>query len=77
MSFVDTYFRHQCIIGRLKKGYASLAEIEDYYQWQCDLTNNVFIFSERTFCRDKDLMLCAYGVEVKWCRVNRKYFIDQ
>lgn len=77
MSLSDTYFRHQCFLRRLQKAPASLQELKDYYELECETHGYKFIFSQRTFLRDKDEILSLHKKEILYNPSTRKYYLDE
>ena len=77
MSLTDTYFRHQCILRRLEKSPASLEQIRDYYELECETQGHNFIFSNRTFIRDKQEIFSLHKREIGYNQSSRKYFLEE
>ena len=77
MSLSDTYFRHQCIIRRLLKSPASLQELKDYYELECETHDYNFIFSQRTFLRDKEEILSLHKKDIQYNASLRKYYLEE
>lgn len=77
MSVSDSFFRHQCILRKLRKGSASMDEIRDYYQLECEIHGFNFVFSSRTFVRDKNEILSIYKKEISCNHSTKKYFIEE
>jgi len=77
MSLSDTYFRHQCFIRKLQKGPASLQELKDYYELECETHDYQFVFSQRTFLRDKDEILSLHKKDIRYNASLRKYYLEE
>lgn len=77
MSLSDTYFRHLCILRKLQKAPASQQEIKDYYETECETHGYNFIFSSRTFLRDKEDILSLYKKDIQYNISTRKYFLEE
>ena len=77
MSLSDTYFRHQCIIRRLEKAPANQQEIREYYELECETHGYNFIFSNRTFIRDKQEILSLHKKDIAYNSATRKYFLEE
>jgi predicted DNA-binding transcriptional regulator YafY len=77
MSLSDTYFRHLCILRKLQKAPASQQEIKDYYETECETHGYSFIFSSRTFLRDKEDILSLYKKDIQYNISTRKYFLEE
>ncbi|WP_118973594.1 helix-turn-helix transcriptional regulator [Taibaiella koreensis] len=77
MSLSDTYFRHQCMIRRLLKAPASLQELKDYYELECETHDYNFIFSQRTFLRDKEEILSLHKKDIQYNPSLRKYYLEE
>ncbi len=77
MSLTDTYFRHQCILRKLQKSPASLKEIQDYYEMECEVHGYNVFFSNRTFVRDKQDILSLYKKDIGYDGGSRKYFLNE
>lgn len=77
MSLSDTYFRHQCIIRKLMKAPASLQELKDYYELECETHDYNFIFSQRTFLRDKEEILSLHKKDIQYNASSRKYYLEE
>lgn len=77
MSLTDTYFRHQCILRKLQKGPASLSQIREYYEVECEIHGYNVFFSNRTFIRDKQEILSLYKKEIAYNPSSRKYYLEE
>lgn len=77
MSHTDYYFRHQCILRKLQKGPASLQEIQDYYELECETHDYAIIFSRRTFMRDKNEILSMFKKEIGYNKSLNKYYLEE
>lgn len=77
MSLSDTYFRHQCIIRKLQKAPSSLQDLKDYYELECETHDYDFIFSQRTFLRDKADILSLHKKDIQYNPSTRKYFLEE
>src|SRR5690349_12282538 len=77
MSLSDTYFRHLCILRKLQKAAASQQEIKDYYETQCETHGYNYIFSSRTFLRDKEDILSLYKKDIQYNISTRKYYLEE
>lgn len=77
MSLSDTYFRHQCILRKLTKTPASLQELKDYYELECETHGYNFIFSNRTFIRDKQEILSLHKKDIAYNASSRKYYLEE
>lgn len=77
MSLSDTYFRHQCIIRKLQKAPSSLQELKDYYELECETHGYEFIFSQRTFLRDKADILSLHKKDIQYNGSSRKYYLEE
>lgn len=77
MSLSDTYFRHLCILRKLQKAPASQQEIKDYYEVECETHGYNFIFSSRTFLRDKEDILSLYKKDIRYNISTKKYFLEE
>jgi predicted DNA-binding transcriptional regulator YafY len=77
MSLSDTYFRHLCILRKLQKAPASQQEIKDYYETECETHGYNFIFSSRTFLRDKEDILSLYKKDIRYNVSTKKYFLEE
>ena len=77
MSLSDTYFRHLCILRKLQKTPASQQEIKDYYEVECETHGYNFIFSSRTFLRDKEDILSLYKKDIRYNLSTKKYFLEE
>lgn len=77
MSLSDTYFRHQCYIRRLQRGPASLQDLRDHYELECETHDYQFVFSQRTFLRDKEEILSLHKKEIKYNASLRKYYLEE
>lgn len=77
MSLADTYFRHQCIIRKLSKAPASLQELKDYYELECETHGYNFIFSQRTFLRDKEEILSLHKKDIQYNASLKKYYLEE
>lgn len=77
MSLSDTYFRHLCILRKLQKAPASQQEIKDYYEMECETHGYNFIFSSRTFLRDKEDILSLYKKDIRYNISTKKYFLEE
>ncbi len=77
MSLSDTYFRHQCFIRKLAKSPASLQELKDYYELECETHGYNFIFSQRTFLRDKEEILSLHKKDIQYNASSRKYYLEE
>lgn len=77
MSLSDTYFRHLCILRKLQKTAASQQEIRDYYESECETHGYNFIFSSRTFLRDKEDILSLYKKDIQYSNSTKKYFLEE
>lgn len=77
MSLSDTYFRHLCILRKLQKAPASQQEIKDYYEIECETHGYNFIFSSRTFLRDKEDILSLYKKDIRYNISTKKYFLEE
>jgi predicted DNA-binding transcriptional regulator YafY len=77
MSLSDTYFRHLCILRKLQKAPASQQEIKDYYETECETHGYNFIFSSRTFLRDKEDVLSLYKKDIRYNVSTKKYFLEE
>lgn len=77
MSLSDTYFRHQCIIRKLQRTPASQQEIKDYYELECETHGYNFVFSNRTFLRDKEEILSLHKKDIQYSASLRKYYLEE
>lgn len=77
MSLSDTYFRHLCILRKLQKAAASQQEIKDYYETECETHGYNYIFSSRTFLRDKEDILSLYKKDIRYNISTKKYFLEE
>jgi len=77
MSHTDYYFRHQCILRKLQKAPASLEEIQDYYELECETHGYAFNFSKRTFIRDKNEILSMFKKEISYNKSLNKYYLEE
>jgi proteasome accessory factor B len=77
MSHTDYYFRHQCILRKLQKAPASLEEIQDYYELECEMHGYAFNFSKRTFIRDKNEILSMFKREISYNKSLNKYYLEE
>lgn len=77
MSLSDTYFRHQCILRKLQKMPSSQKEIKEYYELECETHGYNFIFSSRTFLRDKEDILSLHKKDIQYNSATRKYFLEE
>jgi predicted DNA-binding transcriptional regulator YafY len=77
MSLSYTYFRNLCILRKLQKAPASQQEIKDYYETECETHGYNFIFSSRTFLRDKEDILSLYKKDIQYNISTRKYFLEE
>jgi len=76
MSLSDTYFRHLCILRKLQKSAASQRDIKDYYESQCEIHGYNFVFSSRTFLRDKEEILSLYKKDIQYDLSSKKYYLE-
>lgn len=77
MAHTDYYFRHQCILRKLQRGPASLEEIKDYYELECETHGYAFSFSNRNFIRDKNEILSMFKKEISYNSSSRKYYLEE
>lgn len=77
MSLSDTYFRHQCILRKLQKTPASQQEIKDYYELECETHGYNFVFSNRTFLRDKEEILSLHKKDIQYNASLKKYYLEE
>jgi predicted DNA-binding transcriptional regulator YafY len=77
MSHSDYYFRQQCILRKLQRGPASLDEIKDYYELECETHGYAFTFSNRNFIRDKNEIFSMFKKEISYNTSLRKYFLEE
>lgn len=77
MSKQDSLFRHKIIIQKLRNQSSSFDEIQRKLQSEADLleTENL-VTSLRTFQRDLKEIAALYGIEIKYERSKKVYFID-
>lgn len=77
MSLSDTTFRHICILRKLEKGPATLQQIKDYYEMECEMQGYTFFFSNRTFLRDKQEILSLYKKDIVYVHAERCYKLEE
>jgi len=77
MSVSNTYFRHLCILRKLQKAPATKQEIMDYYELECETHGYEFIFSSRTFLRDKEEILALHKKDIHYRASDKKYFLEE
>lgn len=77
MAVSGVLFRQHCILQRLGKGPATLQQLADYYELECELHDYTFTFSKRTFLRDKDEILSLFKKDIQYNNSAKKYFLDE
>ncbi len=77
MSKQESLARHRIIIQKLRKKSSSFEEILDKLQSESDLHEMNFEISKRTFQRDLKEIETLYGIEIKFDRSRKEYFISE
>jgi predicted DNA-binding transcriptional regulator YafY len=77
MALSASLFRQHCFLQRLDKGPATLEQLADYYEQQCELHDYTFTFSKRTFLRDKDDILSIFKKEIRYNLQDRRYYVEE
>lgn len=77
MSVSSTYFRHLCILRKLQKAPATKQEIMDYYELECETHGYDFVFSSRTFLRDKEEILALHKKDIRYRASDKKYYLEE
>lgn len=65
------------IVRKLRSGYASFEEIEDYLEEMSTYESADYVISKRTFQRDLNDLRALHGIDVLYDRTKKKYKIDQ
>lgn len=77
MSKQDALLRHKIIIQKLRNQNSSFEEIQTKLQSEADLLEiENLVTSLRTFQRDLQDIASFYGIEIKYDRSRRVYFIE-
>lgn len=77
MSKQESLSRHRIIIQKLRNKPSSFEEILDKLQSESDLQDSNFEVSKRTFQRDLKEIESLYGIEIKFNRSQKHYFISE
>lgn len=75
MSKKEALTRHRIIIQKLRKKPCSFEEILDKLDSESKLNERKFEISKRTFQRDLKEIEALYGIEIKFDRSSKVYFI--
>ncbi len=73
MSKRETLARYSLIIRKLRNGYHTFKEIQDYLALESEIQSDDFNISERTFYRDKNDILSLYGIEIIFDKSKNGY----
>ena len=76
MSKRESTSRHHLIINKLRKNSASFQEISEKLALESEIQAYDFNVSKRTFQRDLNDIRSLYGVDVKYDRSGKVYYID-
>lgn len=76
MSKQESILRHKTIIQKLRNNPASFEEILNKLESESELHNFELVVSLRTFQRDLKEILSIYGIEIKYDRSRKVYFIE-
>lgn len=77
MSQKETIFRHRIIIQKLRNKPSSFEKILDKLESESELNEMKFEISKRTFQRDIREIESLYGIEIKFNRSRKVYFISE
>ncbi len=77
MSKQESLARHRIIIQKLRTRAASFEEILDKLESESELLEMNFEISKRTFQRDLKEIETLYGIEIKFNRSQKVYFISE
>jgi len=77
MSTKESLTRHRIIIQKLRNKPCSFEKILDKLQSESDLLEMNFEISKRTFQRDLKEIETLYGIEIKFNRSQKTYFIAE
>jgi len=77
MSKQESLSRHRIIIQKLRNKPSSFEEILDKLQSESDLHDLNFEVSKRTFQRDLKEIESLYGIEIRFNRSQKHYFISE
>jgi predicted DNA-binding transcriptional regulator YafY len=75
MSQRKTLGRYNLILKKLRRGYASFKEIQDYLARESEIQSVDFHLSERSFFRDKNEILSLYNIDIQFDRSRNAYHI--
>lgn len=76
MSRQDSLLRHKIIIQKLRGNPAGFEEILYKLESESELHDFELVVSLRTFQRDLKEILSIYGIEIKYDRTRKVYFIE-
>ena len=77
MSKQESFTRHRIIIQKLRNKPSSFEEILDKLGSESELNEMKFEISKRTFQRDLKEIETLYGIEIKFDRSRKVYFISE
>lgn len=77
MSKQESLSRHRIIIQKLRNKSASFEEILDKLESESELLEMNFEISKRTFQRDLKEIESLYGIEIKFNRSQKVYYINE
>lgn len=70
------FLRYTLELKRLQQSRATFNELSEYLDSQAEFTDEIIVFSKRTFQRDMKDIKAIFNVDILYDRKSKSYFID-